>query len=331
MVEMLTDSSDYFLAWGFLPLPRSRWIRVIIARIYRKVVLLGRRVFLTSRTRRLATQVRDDTKSQERPGITRLDTLGLEPAAVDEIRRRLASSGEVLVARIDQDGRLLSEFGPIPGTAQTTADGFTERIRFNLDVVVLSDEVVGVRKSFRGNQFSFMLELEALCELGTANLNVPTVLDVDVDTPAIVMTFLAGRVLSEAMALRGALLRDCDVALDPRTAGLPSSELWLRRLDEGRRLLPEVVGPLFVEQLFELLSAIHAQGFLVPDIKYGNVIIGPDGKPWLFDFDVAARLPWTPSSVFRTLRELDIEKFNLHYGTDKPTGLPATSRADQAR
>lgn len=242
---------------------------------------------------------------------------------MDEIRRLLASSGEVLVARIDQDGRLLSGFGPIPGACETTAAGFVERKRFNLDVVVLSDEVVGVRKSFRGDRGYFLLELEALCELATANLNVPTVLDVDVDAPAIVMTFLAGRVLCEALALRGALLRNSDVFRDPRTAGLPGSVLRLRRIEEGRQLLPEVVGPLFVDQLFELLCAIHAHGVLLPDLNYGNVIIGPDGKPWLFDFEVAACLPGAPTSVFRTLRDLDIEEFNLHYGAAKPTGLRA--------
>lgn len=298
--------------------------RLIAAKAYRKLALLGRRVGLASRARRLAARVPGASQARQRAGVTRLEAFGLEPAAVEEIRRGLAASGEVRIARIDHDGRLLSGFGPIRGASETTAADFLERERFSLDVVALAeDEAIGVRKNFRGDRAAFLLELEALIELGAAGLDVPAVLDVDVDAPAIVMTFLAGQVLREALALRGAVVRDVDVARDPRFAGLPKALQRLRRIEEGRRVLPEVVGPLFIEQLFELLSAIHARGFLVQDIKYGNVIIAPDGKPRWLDFDKTARYPWAPSWLFRALRGQEIEEFNLHYGTAKPTGFPA--------
>jgi hypothetical protein len=289
------------------------------AKTYRRLALFGRRVALATRTRRLIARVRVNPAARTHPSVTRLEAFGFEPAAVAEIRGRLARFGDVLVARIDQDGRFLSEFGPIKGASVIGADGFTERKRFTLDVMALKDEVIAVRKNFRGDRMAFLLELDALNELGTSGLNVPALLGVDARGPSIIMTFLAGRVLREAMALRGAVVRDCDLAGDARFAGLTSDEQDLLCIEEGRRVLPEVVEPGFVEQLFELLLEIHARGILVQDIKFGNVIIGPDGKPWLFDFENAARYPWAPDILFRSLRDEEIETFNFHYGTSKTT------------
>ena len=69
---------------------------------------------------------------------------------------------------------------------------------------------------------------------------------------------------------------------------------------EGARTLDALIregGPLdgtglldLAYALMETLAAVHAQGLLHRDIKPGNILVAPDGKPYLLDFGAARTL-----------------------------------------
>jgi tRNA A-37 threonylcarbamoyl transferase component Bud32/2-polyprenyl-3-methyl-5-hydroxy-6-metoxy-1,4-benzoquinol methylase len=240
--------------------------------------------------------------------------LGLDAAKSAEI----TAAPELVIGEIDQDGFVRSEVGALDAIPVVTAKEFVSRTRFDLTLVARNG-MLTVRKDYRGNQQAFLREIHALDALAQAGCNVPALLDIDFDQLRVEMSYIAGSVVREALADSGAVVRDRDVARH-EFADLGHKEKRLARVREGRSSLAEVVDAAFIEDLFRQLRVMHSLRFIWGDIKYGNVVIEKDsGEPFLIDFDGASYHPDLGGRAFRRLADSDIEKFNLHFGTDKLT------------
>ncbi len=132
---------------------------------------------------------------------------------------------------------------------------------------------------------------------------------------SIIFSYVPGITLREKLAQEGALLRDRDVA-KTRFKGLTAEEIWLARIEEGKRFLLRVVSPKFIERLYNELMKIHESGLIWNDLKYGNIIIGKDdAKPCLIDFENSRNGAMMGQRAFNLLRAREIEMFNLHFGS----------------
>jgi len=235
---------------------------------------------------------------------------------LEKIQKR---SHEVVIAEIDQDGFLLSHFGPIRNATTISEKHFLARKRYNLKVVAING-YVGVKKDYKGNKLSFVNEIAALYNLGIAGSNVPVIMDIDFNNITLTFSYILGPVLREELAKRGAILRDRDVVNIQDYAHLDRKEKQIKRIQEGKHVLYSVIDSQFVESLFIELNKIHASGFILNDIKYGNIIIEKrSGKPYLVDFDRAENYSNLGRNSFGILRDKDIEDFNLHFDTEKLT------------
>jgi predicted Ser/Thr protein kinase len=114
-----------------------------------------------------------------------------------------------------------------------------------------------------------------------------------------------GRLLAAREA--AALQRLSDVPGVPRLIGRWGKTGIVREYIAGRTLSPkEHVPDDFHEQLRALIAAIHAKDMAYVDLeKCENVLVGEDGRPYLFDFQIAWFLPrrWggnlQPATAFR--------------------------------
>jgi serine/threonine protein kinase len=262
---------------------------------------------------------RDEVLATGRQGYRRPPAaLGILWQDLGAPHQELDHHSDLVIADIDQDGFLLSRVGDLRGAPTVAPERFLPRRRFDLQVVV-RDGVLAVRKDFKGDRGAFVRELTALHELAQAGCNVPAVLDFDVDGLVLTVSYVVGAVLREELARRGALLRDRDV----RHRGLlgPTSRLREhQRIARGRELLDTAVGPDFAARYFAQLRKVHAAGYVLHDIKYGNVVIEQDsGAPYLIDFDAARTYPSVGYLTRRFLRDQDYRKFNRHFAADELT------------
>jgi tRNA A-37 threonylcarbamoyl transferase component Bud32 len=247
----------------------------------------------------------------------RIEELGLDRENLALLQEAQQHSPEVEIAEFDQDGFMLSHFGPMQDAPIVSEAQFTPRNRTKLTLVALNG-YAGVRKNYRGNKLSFANEIRALHRLGLAGGNVPAILDVDFDALTLTLSYILGPVLREELAKRGALVRDRDVNNNPQFAHLRGTERWRKRIQEGRRVLFDVVDAQFLGDLFGELGKIHASGFIWNDIKYGNVIIEKrSGKPYLIDFESIRSCPELGERAFQILRNQNIERFKLHFGAER--------------
>jgi hypothetical protein len=223
---------------------------------------------------------------------------------------------------VDQDGFLRSRVGPLRDAPTVPPHQYAARRRFDLQVVDHRGRL-GVRKRFRGDAAAFVAELSAAHDLRAAGCRVPAILDVDFDELTITFAYVLGSVLREELARQGAALRDRDVAADPAYRGMGEGRRRSRRILEGRRVLDRVVDARTVDRLFAELRRVHAAGYVLRDIKYGNVVLDRAGEPWLIDFDRAGAYPELGPLAFRCLRDRDYERFNAHFGTERLTARRA--------
>jgi len=218
---------------------------------------------------------------------------------------------------IDQDGFLLSKVGAIANVPTICREQFQARRRFGLTMVAIHG-YVGVEKHYRGNKAAFVNEIEAHYRLGLAGCNVPVILEADFDNLTLTFSYIAGRVLHEELARRGAVVRDRDIEGNPQLTWLGKRRRASARIAESRRVLYDVIDSQFVEDLFAELCKVHEARFIWNDIKYGNIIIEEhSGKPYMIDFDWALRYPNLGPTAWRILRDRDIEKFNACFATDR--------------
>jgi hypothetical protein len=225
----------------------------------------------------------------------------------------------VVIGDIDQDGYLLSRVGPLENAPTIPGERFLARMRHDLKVVAI-DGFVGVKKDYRGDRLRFVKEARNLHRLGLEGCNVPAILDLDVDRLTLTISYILGSVLREELANRGAALRDRELRQNPEYLSLPKPGRESMRVREGRRVLDKVVGAQFVDGLFAELRRIHAAGLEGNDIKYGNVIKEKrTGQPYWVDFEEPIFRRPRGGFCGSLLRDRDIEKFNLFFGTEKLT------------
>ncbi len=289
--------------------------------IYAKFTLWKKRIWNRINVRRnLARWSQKKSEFiQKRGDEIGLEELGLNEDGLKLVKEKIKVTKEVVIAQIDQDGFFLSYFGPIDEIPCINEKNFIPRIRFSLDLVVI-DGVIGVKKNYRGNAISFLTELETLYALSKAGCNVPTILDADFENYSLTVSFIPGTVLREQLASQGAILRDRDVSVNPKFTQLSPKSRRLKRIDEGKRYLHSVVDSSFIEKLYDQILKIHSANIFINDIKYGNVIIErKTGNPYLIDFESAVDLTGLGHKTIRAVIDYDIENFNLHFGTNKPT------------
>jgi hypothetical protein len=238
---------------------------------------------------------------------------------IDRARRSQSGLHEIVIADIDQDGFLCSRIGGLHDVPTVTRHRFAPRVRFHLTVVDVRGGL-GVKKHFNDDVVAFLAELEAGRDLHAAGCRIPAILDVDFESLTITSEFIPGRVVREELARRGAILRDRDVAVDPTYRELTPTQRRVRRVEQGRAVLGRVVDAETVELLFSEVRKIHEAGYVLHDVKFGNVILEAESnEPYLIDFDRARRYPELGRLSRRFLRDRDYEKFNAHFGTQKLT------------
>jgi hypothetical protein len=91
----------------------------------------------------------------------------------------------------------------------------------------------------------------------------------------------------------------------------------------------------FFEQLEQLLQTIHARGIVHLDLRgSGNMLMQPDGRPAVIDFQAALRIDWMPAALRRWFGEIDlagvykkwIERDAESMGADRLTVLARMNR-----
>jgi len=268
----------------------------------------------------------------------RLEELGLSENNVKLVKKSLEKTREVVIANIDQDGFYLSRFGPIDGVPCVSQEYFLPRKRLPIDLVTV-DGLVGIKKNYRGPtadlsagsskqrkarlknyKLFFLREIEALHFLTGAGCFVPAIIDVDFNNFSLTFSYIPGKVLREELASSGAMVRDRDVDENIQFNRLSPEARNLKRIEEGRKYLRQKVNEEFIDTLFDQMRKIHAAGFRINDVKYGNVIIEKKtGNPYLIDFESSENLKGVGKRLSGLLFDDDIRKFNLLFGTDKPT------------
>jgi tRNA A-37 threonylcarbamoyl transferase component Bud32 len=268
----------------------------------------------------------------------RIEELGLDDNNVQLVRENLEKTRQVVIANIDQDGFFLSRFGSIDGVPCVSQENFFPRKRLPIDLVAI-DGLVGIRKHYRDQmthpsrssskerkaelknyKILFLREIEALHFLTRASCNVPAIMDVDFNACILTFSYIPGKVLREELASSGAILRDRDVDENFQFNQLSPGARERKRIEEGRKYLRYSINEEFIEKLFDQIRKIHSAGFRINDIKYGNIIIEKrTGNPYLIDFESSENLTGLGYHLSEILFDDDIRKFNLLFGTDKPT------------
>lgn len=93
----------------------------------------------------------------------------------------------------------------------------------------------------------------------------------------------------------------------PRAIAMPKENVFYREYVPGTAL-PRAAAPApaFFEELAAIARALHARGITHNDLhKEANVIVTPEGRPALLDFQLALRLP-RGSALFRVLAAFDL-------------------------
>lgn len=280
--------------------------------------VLDRRRTRTAGTRLARLRAEWQTPTVPMAPRARTDSI-VDADRIDRARRSQPALLEIVIADIDQDGFLCSRIGALHDVPTVTRHRFTPRARFDLTVVDVRGGL-RVKKHFKGDVVAFLAELEAGRDLHAAGCRVPAIMSVDFDELTITSEFIPGRVVREELAQRGATVRDRDVAVDPAFRGLRPAQRRNKSRDEGRAVLGRVMDGRTVELLFSEIRKIHEAGYVLHDVKFGNVILeASTGEPYLIDFDRARRYPELGRLSRRFLRDRDYQKFNAHFGTQKLT------------
>ncbi len=240
-----------------------------------------------------------------------------------DARTRLAESrtedGHLVIGEIDLDGFVLSRVGPLKDVPIVSDQAFLRRKRHQIKLIDRKGSLAVV-KSFGSNKRQFLNELHALHTFNLAGCNVPALLDVDFNRLDLTMSYIAGPVLREALANKGALIRDRDVREDPKLKRLSEPELKDFRINEGRRVLPQVIDDAFIKKLYAQIRKIHALGIGLGDLKYGNIIVEKQsGDPYLIDFEKIARRTFLGNRYVLMVQKRNFDKLEKLFG---PGNLP---------
>lgn len=306
--------------------PAVMWVLPFYLRLYQKMKAFRESRTIERELRYWRAHRAELLKPAEQGYRLRVEDLGLSDENLDRLKKQAGSQvGEVVVADIDQDGFLLSYFGPIKHKPTVPAEQFLTRKRFAVALVALKG-YLGVKKNYKRQRHRFFNELRALYHLASSGCNVPAILDVDFDNLTLTFSYIPGVVLSQELAKKGAVLLQRDVS-HQNYAHQSRKERRPLRIREAKKVLHEVIDADLAERIFVELSKIHAAGVIGNDIKYGNVIIEQySGQPYWIDFEHAPYYPNLGRRLSQLLRERDIENFNLFFDTKKLTYRELTAR-----
>jgi hypothetical protein len=241
----------------------------------------------------------------------------LDPVLDRRVAALRVPDRELVVADFDQNGLIASRFGEIAGVATISGDEFMERSGFPVLLVDLNGRL-GVRKEFR-NRGRFVQELEALLGLEAKDCPVPRLMNVDWEKGSLTIAFVPGDVVRELLAEAGADIRD-------RTSDSTySREIDRQRVRSGREHIPKVLTDYQIRRVASGLNAIHEAGFVLEDVKFGNIILqAQTGEPIFIDLERALPVTSLPQSLADHLRQIDLRKFREHFG-EAPEGQRTTA------
>lgn len=284
--------------------PLTRFATYVTCEISRRIYRWSRSSLrIEQRSRRLEAEL---GRRLPRPGVG-MPVEELDPA----LDRRLAplrkADCELVIADFDQNGAIASRFGDIAGIATISRDKFMDRSGCPVLLVDLNGRL-GVRKEFR-NRGRFVQELEALLHLESSACPVPQLMNVDWQKGSITITFVPGDVVRELLAEAGADIRDRDID------GSYTREVDRQRIRSGRELVPSVLSRRHIEGVAAALDSIHAAGFVLEDVKFGNIILkARTGEPIFVDLERALPVASLPPRLADHLRQIDLRKFRDHFG-----------------
>ncbi len=311
------------LTGGLLGGPRAPWVAALLGLLAAGIPYLKRasrqRSYLAAARRHLAEGGNEGLAAQL-PGWSQWPVNAEVRAAVEAQRDGAQHDGskELVLGRIDADGRLLSSFGEFPGFDAVDEETFLPRTRYDLDLVLAGDRLA-VRKEYRGDRQAFLREWLVLSHLAGA-AEVPAVLAVDEGACRLSRSFLPGDTVNDLLVRSGAVLRLAQTAEDPELAQLEGKARLDAVLARGTARLSQVVSQEFLARLETLVDRIHARGVTGLSLTFGNVMVTPtqgsDGIPWLFDFDGSLIHPSTKSFAFELERDRDRRKLHQIYGLE---------------
>ncbi len=232
----------------------------------------------------------------------------LDPSLEEWVAPMREQDRELIIGDFDQDGGILPRFGQIAGAPMIAPTQFLARSGSKVSLVDLNGRL-GVRKDFASEIARFVLELEALLRLESGNCPVPRIMNVNWDTHSITLTFVSGHVVRELLAAAGANIRDRDLKE-------PFSRTRLReRVRVGLQFVPKIMSDNQIAQIAAGLNAIHAAGFTLEDVKFGNIILEANsGDPVFIDLERALPIDGLPCRLADHLKEIDMRKFREHFG-----------------
>ncbi|MEO5774010.1 MAG: hypothetical protein ABIQ32_07830 [Sphingomicrobium sp.] len=286
----------------------------LLRRAYRRRFLSAD---LPARRERLRQRLAVELEPSVGPRVSELDR-----AAEDRISPHRTDGQELCLGEFDQDGGLLPHFGPIAGLPIIAPEQFLPRRKYSVRLMDVGGRL-GVRKEYAGREGRFLQELEAALHLSRRRCLVPAVIAVNWDRPAITFEYVPGDVLREMLARAGAKLRDRDVLQGPARSS-PRE-----RIRSGREKVPELLSPAQIREIVDGLRSIHAAGYVLEDVKYGNIIIRHGtGSPLFIDFERALPTEGLPRWLADHLRAVDLHKLRDHFG-DAPGSAQPESRTSR--
>jgi len=230
--------------------------------------------------------------------------------AVEEYRR-CHPNEEIVLGRVDDDGRMVGTFGPLPGWINISSEQFVPRTKTQIAVVLLDDKVL-IRKDFKGDKKSFLREWYALAVL-MGQANVPAIYDVDEKNCIIYKNLIYGDNLNDLLVKAGAQIHTVVTKNDPSLATLSGHDRILAVLERGAQYLNQVVSPSFYKRLEREMQRIHRCGVTSFSLTFGNIVIDPKGMPWLIDFGKARCFSSTKNLLFLYYRDKDLKLYNQIY------------------
>ena len=230
-----------------------------------------------------------------------------------EAARKNNPEEEIIIGRIDNDGRITGPFGDLPGWSNISEADFEKKHRYLLEIVLAGDNLL-VRKDFRGRRFSFVHEWHNLSIL-YGKANIPAIYRVDENRCRLYKNLIPGRTVRDGLVYAGAKILTVQTKDDPELTKLDANSrieaVWAR----GRAHLHSCFPGRFIFELENQLDRIHACGITGVSLTFGNVIAdSKNSTPWLIDFDRARTHCSTSSPIFAFRRNQDRIKFNKIYG-----------------
>lgn len=218
---------------------------------------------------------------------------------------------ELILGSIDNEGRLLSRVGALPGWKNITPDEFISRYHFPMDLVLIDNSVL-IKKYFKGNFKKFFTEWINLVVLSRTS-NVPVVFKVDIGRTILYKNMIVGRTIRDILAEAGAKILNIQTDNDPDLRKLTRSERTKIILKRGTDKLSDCLDSDCMKNLEKQLNIIHAQGFARLSLTFGNIMIDDFDQPWFIDLESSAHFSSLDDPVFIWERDQDREKFNMIY------------------